>query len=40
MIHLLHSMVHDGSIANRGCGKNEIEEEEVIYKTVTCINAA
>jgi hypothetical protein len=40
MIHLLHSMVHDGSIANSGCGKNEIEEEEVIYKRVAYINAA
>jgi len=40
MIHLLHSMVHDGSIANSGCGKNEIEQEEAIYKRVTCKNAA
>jgi len=40
MIHLLHSMVHDSSIANSGCGKNKIEEEEVINKRVACINAA
>lgn len=40
MIHLLHSMVHDSSIANSGCGINETKEGEVIYKRLTCINAA
>jgi hypothetical protein len=41
MIYLLHIMVHDGSIANSGCGKNENEEKAFLQMSdmhKCCIN--